>query len=67
MTLLGMSASLTAAIAAVSALLAAATIWLLFTDPATIAGALQQGAVSPVAAALTDLLIDACRAMLRWL
>jgi hypothetical protein len=67
MTLWRMSASLTALIAALSALLAGATIWLLLTDPTTIASALQQGDVSPIAGALADLLIDACRAMLRWL
>jgi hypothetical protein len=41
MTLWGMSASLTAVIAAFSALLAGATIWLLLTDPVTVASALQ--------------------------
>jgi hypothetical protein len=66
MTLWGMSASLTAVIAAFSALLAGATIWLLLTDPVTVASALQQGEVSPPARALADLLADACRAVTGW-
>jgi hypothetical protein len=67
MTLWGMSASLTALVAALSALLAGATIWLPLTDPVTVASALQRGEVSLLARALADLLADACRAMIRWL
>jgi hypothetical protein len=61
------SISLFGAVAVVSATLAGATIWLLLTDPVTVADAVQSGEVSPLVKALATTLYDAMRGLLKYL
>lgn len=59
--------SLAGVIAAVAATLAAATLWLLLTDPVTVADAVASGDVSPLVSALADVLATAVRGLLSYL
>ncbi len=59
--------SLFATIAVIAALLAGATIWLLLTDPVTVADAVNQGDVSPLVSELANALLAAFRGLLRYL
>jgi hypothetical protein len=61
------SISLFGAVALVAATLAGATIWLLLTDPVTVADAVQSGEVSPLVRALATSLYDAMRGLLKYL
>jgi ABC-type cobalamin/Fe3+-siderophores transport system ATPase subunit len=61
------SVSLFATIAVIAAILAGATIWLLLTDPITVADAVNQGNVSPLISELADALLAAFRGLLRYL
>jgi ABC-type cobalamin/Fe3+-siderophores transport system ATPase subunit len=61
------SVSLFATIAVIAAILAGATIWLLLTDPVTVADAVNQGNVSPLISELADALLAAFRGLLRYL
>lgn len=61
------SVSLFGALALVSALLAGATIWLLLTDPVTVADAVETGEVSPLVQELVGVLYDALRGLLKYL
>ena len=53
--------------AIVSALLATATIWLLMTDPTTMAAAIDRRTVAPIARALAAALVDVFQVLLRYL
>ena len=53
--------------AIVSALLATLTIWLLMTDPTTMAAAIDRGTVAPIARALGAALVDVFHWLLRYL
>ncbi len=44
-----------------------AAVWLLLTDPVTVADAVSDGEVSPFAQALAGVLIDVLRGLLRYL
>ena len=46
---------------------AAATVWLLLTNPATIAEAVNEGRVSPFVRDLAKVIFDALRGLLRYL
>ena len=61
------SVSLFGALAIVSAVLAGATIWLLLTDPVTVADAVETGEVSPLMKELAGVLYDALRGLLKYL
>jgi len=61
------SVSLFGALAIVSAVLAGATIWLLLTDPVTVADAVETGEVSPLVQELVGVLYDALRGLLKYL
>lgn len=50
-----------------AATLAVATIWLLFTEPLTVADAVSEQDLSPVVRELVGLLYDALRSLLRYL
>lgn len=67
MSLAGMSVSLFALVAAASAVLAVATIWLVLTDPATVADAVSQGNVTPLVRELADVIAQALQGLLRYL
>jgi hypothetical protein len=61
------SASLFGAIAAVSVLLAASTVWLFVTNPVNVANAINEGEVSPLVRDLATALFNALRGLLRYL
>jgi hypothetical protein len=63
----GASVSVTGALALVCAIVAGSAIWLLLTDPATVANAYQQGDAWPVARALAQAVTDALRSLFRYL
>jgi len=67
MALGSMSASLMAVVAVVAAVIATATIWLLLTDPVSVAGALNQGTVTPLVSQLAQVIATAFRDLLAWL
>jgi multidrug resistance efflux pump len=61
------SLSLFGAVAVIAATLAAATIWLLLTDPVTVADAVKDGQVSPLVRALAGVLYDAMKGLLKYI
>jgi hypothetical protein len=67
MTFTTAGTSFVGALALIAALFAGLTIWLLLTDPATIAGALQDGTVTPVVRELALAFVGAIRGLLRFL
>jgi hypothetical protein len=62
-----LSVSLAGTIAILSAILAGATIWLLLTDPVTVADAVDSGEVSPLVRQLAGVLYTALAGLLRYL
>lgn len=62
-----LSISLFSFIAIVSAILAAATIWLFLTNPVTVANAVNEGEVSPFIRQLAVVLLGALGGLLRYL
>ncbi len=67
MSFVRLSLSLFGTVAVMSAVLAAATIWLLLTDPVTVADAVESGQVSPLVKALAGVLYDAFQGLLKYL
>ena len=67
MSVVRLSLSLFGTVAVISAVLASATIWLLVTDPVTVADAVETGQVSPLVQALAGVLYDAFKGILRYL
>ena len=67
MRLARLSASLFGTIAVLAALFAAATIWLLLTDPVTVAESVNQGQVSPLVQELASVLYSAFEGILKYL
>jgi hypothetical protein len=67
MSLARVSISLFGVVAVLAAALAGATIWLLLTDPVTVADAVNEGNVSPLVRALAGALYDAVKGLLRYL
>jgi len=61
------SASLFGTIAVLAALFAGATIWLLLTDPITVAESVNQGQVSPLVTELASVLFSALKGLLKYL
>jgi hypothetical protein len=59
--------SLFVLIAAVSIVLAGATIWLFVTNPVTVATAVNEGDVSPFVRNLAEVLYNALRGILKYL
>lgn len=59
--------SLASAIAIMSVVLAAATIWLLLTNPVTVANAVNEGEISPLVIDLAQVLFNALRGILKYL
>ena len=59
------SVSLVSAIAALSVVLAGATIWLLLTSPVTVANAINDGDVTPLVRELADVLWKALSGLLK--
>ncbi|MCL4845816.1 MAG: hypothetical protein KJ066_04735 [Acidobacteria bacterium] len=67
MGLARLSISLFGVVAVVAATTAGATIWLLLTDPVTVADAVSTGDVSPLVRELAGVLYNAMRGLLRYL
>lgn len=67
MSLARLSISVFGIVAVLSAALAGATIWLLLTDPVTVADAVSEGHVTPLVRALAGALYDALRDLLKYL
>lgn len=61
------SFSLFGTIAIVAAILASATIWLVFTDPVTVANSVNQGDVTPLVRELASSLLEALKGLLKYL
>ena len=54
-------------IGVVAAVIAGATIWLLITDPVTVANAIEEGEISPLARRLAEVLYSAITGLLAYL
>ena len=67
MSLARLSISLFGVVAVLAATLAGATIWLLLTDPVTVADAINDGSVTPLVRELAGALYGALRGLLKWL
>jgi hypothetical protein len=67
MTLTTIGTSLVGLVAAVCTVVAGATIWLLLSDPITVAGALHEGTVTPLVGVLAQTIIGALRGLLSFL
>lgn len=61
------SLSLVGVVGVIAVALAGATIWLLVTQPVTVADAVAQGEVTPLARALAGVLYDALQGLLKYL
>ena len=59
--------SLGVVIGIVSAIVAGATIWLVVTDPVTVASAIESGEVSPLVKRLAEVLYNAISGLLAYL
>jgi len=62
-----LSLSLAGVIGVIAVALAGATIWLLLTQPVTVANAVAQGEVSPVMRALAGAIYNAFAGLLKYL
>jgi hypothetical protein len=63
----GWSVSVFGAIAALSVLLAVATIWLFLTEPVTVVTAVNRGEFTPFVQDLALVIFDALRGLLKYL
>jgi hypothetical protein len=67
MRLQRLSVSLFGLIAIISVVLAAAVVWLLVTNPVTVATAVSEGDVSPLVRQLAQVLFEALSGLLKYL
>lgn len=67
MSLVRVGLSFFGVVAALAATLAGASIWLMLTDPVTVADSLSSGDVSPIMRALAGALYDAVKGLLGYL
>ena len=63
----GRVASVAVLIGAIAAIVAGATIWLLLTDPVTVATAVETGEVTPLVRQLADVIYNALVGLLDYL
>jgi hypothetical protein len=64
---LGRAASVAGLVAVLAAVVAAATIWLVLTDPVTVATAVDEGEISPLVRQLAQVLFNAVAGLLDYL
>lgn len=64
---LGRAASVAGLVAILAAVVAAATIWLVLTDPVTVATAVDEGEISPLVRQLAAVLYNAVAGLLDFL
>ncbi len=62
-----LSFSLVGIVGLLAVVIAGATIWLLLTDPVTVAESVDSGEVTPLVASLASRLLEALRGLLRYL
>ena len=62
-----LSFSLVSIVGVLAVIMASATIWLLLTDPVTVAESVDAGAVSPIVKSLAQSIFDALRGLLKYL
>ena len=62
-----LSFSLVGIVGILAVVIAGATIWLLLTDPVTVAESVDSGAVSPLVSSLASQFLTALRTLLRYL
>ncbi len=62
-----LSVSLAGAVGVVAAIVAGATIWLMLTDPITVAEAIDTGEVAPLVRELADVIYDAIVGLIKYL
>ena len=60
-------ASVAVLVGVVAAAIAGATVWLLLSDPVTVASAVDEGEISPLVRQLADVLYNAIVALLNYL
>jgi len=60
-------ASVAVLVGVVAAIIAAATVWLLLTDPVTVANAVDEGEISPLVRQLADVIYSALAGLLQYL
>ena len=60
-------ASVAVLIGIIAAIIAAAAIWLLLTDPVTVANAVDEGEISPLVRQLADVIYQAIAGLLQYL
>ncbi len=63
----GRVASVAMLIGVIAAVIAGATIWLLLTDPVTVANALDDGEISPLVQQLAQVIYNALASLLEYL
>ena len=63
----GPAASVALLIGVVAAIIAGATIWLLLTDPVTVANAVDEGEISPLVRQLAEVIYSALLGLLDYL
>ncbi len=59
--------SLVVTVGVLAAVLAAATIWLVLTDPVSIVDAVSEQAITPLVRELAGIILEALRGLLRYL
>ncbi len=64
---LGHVTSIAVLIGVAAAVIAGATIWLLVTDPVTVANTVEDGEISPLVRRLAEVLYDALAGLLKYL
>ena len=62
-----LSFSLVGIVGVLAVVIAGATIWLVLTDPVTVAESVDTGAVSPLVSSLADTILQALRALMKYL
>jgi hypothetical protein len=55
------------AIGVLAAIIAAATMWLLVSDPVTVANAVENGDISPLVIQLAQVIVEALAGLLKYL
>jgi hypothetical protein len=61
------SVGLFGAVAVISVILAIASVWLLLTDPVTVATSVNQGEITPLVQQLAQVIYEALRGLLKYL
>jgi hypothetical protein len=64
---MGRAASVAGLVAILAAVVAGATIWLMLTDPVTVANAVDEGQISPLVRQLAQVLYNAVAGLLQFL